>query len=159
MLSSCGIQSGEKYSRRIFEKQLEKMGLCINNQTFNKIKLESSLCLYIFLFKLQNFWSDISIMSSRFLLIFAFDWSLKYLASCLKWHSDRIFFTRHLLFAQIYIICRYFDVFVIPCVCCPRRKRIKSYVKRFLIISSPLILVSTFVITQRLSLATSKWPQ
>ena len=32
MLSSCSIQGGEKYSiRRIFEKLLERMKVCIND--------------------------------------------------------------------------------------------------------------------------------
>ena len=32
MISSCDIRGGEKYSRRrIFEKLLERMELCINN--------------------------------------------------------------------------------------------------------------------------------
>ena len=29
--SSCGIQGGEKYARRIFEKLFERMELCIND--------------------------------------------------------------------------------------------------------------------------------
>ena len=66
MLRSYGIQNVEKYSRRrIFDRLLERTELHINNhgdyfEHLNKIKLEFSRCLFIFLFEFQNFWSDLS---------------------------------------------------------------------------------------------------
>ena len=73
MFSSCGIQGDEKYSRkRIFEKLFESMKPCMNThgdyfEHLNKIKLELSLCLHIFLFKLQSFWPGLNTFGVRYI--------------------------------------------------------------------------------------------
>ena len=61
MISWCGFQAGEKYSRKIIlDKLLEWMEPYINNpddyfEHSAKINFQLSLCLYIFLLKLLNF--------------------------------------------------------------------------------------------------------
>ena len=70
IISSCSIQGGERNSRgRIFQKLLEKVELCTNNHGayFEHLMKQNSnfLCLYIFLFKFQSFWLDLSNGCSR----------------------------------------------------------------------------------------------
>ncbi|CAF4487600.1 unnamed protein product [Rotaria sp. Silwood2] len=56
------------------------------------------------------------------LLLFASDWSLKFLSSCSQWHSDGTYKCRPLLFAQLYIIFG-FNNMMIPCVYCLTTKQ------------------------------------
>ncbi|CAF3119123.1 unnamed protein product [Rotaria sp. Silwood2] len=56
------------------------------------------------------------------LLMFASDWSLKFLGSCSQWHSDGTYKCRPLLFSQVYIIFG-FNSMMIPCVYCLSTKQ------------------------------------
>ncbi|CAM2724926.1 unnamed protein product [Rotaria socialis] len=56
------------------------------------------------------------------LLMFASDWSIRFLGSCSQWHSDGTYKCRPLLFAQVYIIFG-FNGMMIPCVYCLTTKQ------------------------------------
>ncbi|CAF4332865.1 unnamed protein product [Rotaria socialis] len=63
------------------------------------------------------------------LLMFASDWSIRFLSSCSQWHSDGTFKCRPLLFEQVYILFG-FNNFMIPCVYCLTTKKDENvYVK------------------------------
>ncbi|CAF1041601.1 unnamed protein product [Didymodactylos carnosus] len=52
-----------------------------------------------------------------YLMIFGSEWSIRFLSSCLLWHSDATFDVRPLLFAQLYIIFGFNNRYMIPCAC------------------------------------------
>ena len=56
------------------------------------------------------------------LLMFASDWSIRFLGTCVQWHSDGTYKCRPLLFAQVYIIFGFNNV-MIPCVYCLTTKQ------------------------------------
>ncbi|CAF3096591.1 unnamed protein product, partial [Rotaria sp. Silwood2] len=66
------------------------------------------------------------------LLIFATDWSLSFLSTCSRWHSDGTFRVTPLLFEQVYVICGFSEGFMIPCVySLTTRKDETAYTKIF----------------------------
>ena len=63
--------------------------------------------------------------------MFASDWSIHFLSSCSKWHSDGTFKCRPLLFSQVYILFG-FNNLMISCVYCLRTKKDENvYIKIF----------------------------
>ena len=48
--------------------------------------------------------------------MFGIDWSLSFLSTCSRWHSDGTFDVRPLLFEQVYLVCGYNEGFMIPCI-------------------------------------------